>query len=155
MKAHTKLSAAMPILMLLLMLAMPAHSMNCMVVAAPMIVSGVYDPKSPMPHDVQGSATIQCTPATPGEVLDLKASLVGTTDTWLYLRNTQTGERLRMRLYRDPARAQAIDPQAVFRFSIPLAVPFTVTVPIYGRIPAGEDVTVGSYSADFTIVLEF
>ncbi len=133
----------------------PAAGMNCMTVVAPRLVFGEYDPKWPQPHDVQGSVSIQCTPTVPGEVLDLKASLAGIPDQALYARNLLTGERLRIGLYRDPARAQPVSPQQLFEIRAPLVVTTTIVVPLYGRIPAGQDVAVGSYQANLNLLLEF
>lgn len=140
---------------LALIAAIPAMGMSCMMMAAPRLVFGEYNPKSPLPHDVQGTLSIQCTPATPGEIVDLKGSLTGLSDTQLYAHNPQTGDRLRVGLYRDPARSQLINPQELFWFRVPLAVSTTLTIPLYGRIPAGQDVAVGSYQADFTVLLDF
>lgn len=133
----------------------PALGMSCMTVVAPRLVFGEYDPKRPQAHDVQGSLSIQCTPMAPGEVLDLKASLAGVSGQALYARNALTGERLLVGLYRDPARVLPADAQALFAFRAPLAVTTTIVMPLYGRIPAGQDVAVGSYQADLTILLEF
>ncbi len=133
----------------------PASGMSCVTVVAPRLVFGEYDPKSPQPHDVQGSVSIQCTPITPGEVLDLRASLPGISGQVLHARNLLTGESLRIGLYRDPARAQPADAQALFTLRAPLAVTTTIVFPLYGRIPAGQDVTLGSYQAELTLLLEF
>ncbi len=104
---------------------------------------------------MQGSLSIQCTPASPGEVVDVKGSLVGVSDTQLYVRNPQTGDRLRVGLYRDSARSQPINPQELLWFRFPLVVTTTLTLPLYGRIPAGQDVSAGSYQADFTLLIDF
>lgn len=133
----------------------PAAGMSCLTVVAPRLAFGEYDPKWPQPHDVQGSVSIQCTPTIPGEVLNLKASLAGIADQALYARNLLTGDRLRIVLYRDPARVQPIDAQQLFAIRAPLAVTTTIVVPLYGRIPAEQDVAVGSYQTNLTLLLEF
>ncbi len=133
----------------------PAMGMSCVTVVAPRLVFGEYDPKWPHPHDIQGSLSIQCTPLAPGEVLDLKASLVGASGPALYARNPLTGDQLRIGLYRDTARAQPVDAQQLFALRAPLAVTTTFVVPLYGRISAKQDVAVGSYQADLILLLEF
>ncbi len=133
----------------------PAAGMSCTTVVAPRLVFGEYDPKQPQPHDIQGSLSIQCTPMAPGEVLDLKVRVVGAAGQVLHAQDLLTGERLRFGLYRDPARAQPVDAHELFAFRVPLVVTTTIVVPLYGRIPAGQDVAVGSYRADLSLLLEF
>ncbi len=132
-----------------------AQGMDCVPESAFRLTFGQYDPRSPDPLDVQGSMSIQCTPNSPGEILDLAATLVGATEWQFYLYNLQTGEKLRIGLYRDSARAKAIDTQNLFGVRVPLARPITFNVPLYGRIPALQNVSVGNYQADFALLINY
>ncbi len=134
---------------------LPAHGMNCTSEAASRLIFGQYDPRSSVPLDVQGNLSIQCTPSNPGEVLDLTTTLAGAADWQFYLRNLETGERLRIGLYKDSARVKSIDSLSLFSVRIPLATAITFTIPLYGRIPALQNVSIGSYQADFSVLINY
>ncbi len=155
MRRATSRGLAMAVAALACLPGAPALGMSCVTVVLPQLVFGEYDPKWPQAHDIQGSLSIQCTPMIPGEVLDLKATLVGFTGPALYAHNPLTGDRLRIGLYRDPARAQPADTHQLFAIRAPLAVTTTLVVPLYGRIPPGQDVAVGNYQTNLTILLDY
>ncbi len=136
-------------------LSMPVHGMTCAAESASRLVFGQYDPRAPVPLDVQGSLSVHCTPNTPGEVLNLAVRLAGGGNEQAYLRNVQSGERLFIALYRDSARAIGLDPRNLFEMRVPLAAPITFTLPLYGRIPAYQNVSVGNYQAAFTVLIDY
>ncbi len=131
-----------------------AQAMNCAVVSSPQFTFGPYDSLSPMALDVQASLLVQCTPATPGQLLNLQVSLTGASQP-LQMVNAQTGERLTFVLYADAGRTQAIDGQQVFAMQLPLPGPTLLSLPVYGRVPARQGVSVGTYQSQLAVVLNF
>lgn len=131
-----------------------AQAMNCAIVSSPQFAFGPYDSLSPMALDVQASLVVQCTPATPGQLLNLQVSLTGASQP-LQMVNAQTGERLIFVLYADAGRTQAIDGQQVFAMQLPLPGPTLLSLPVYGRVPARQGVSVGTYQSQLAVVLNF
>ncbi len=131
----------------------PVQAMSCGIASAPQLSFGHYDPLSPIPLDIQTSFSIQCTPAFPGEALNLGISLVGSPEAWT-ARNSQTGDTLRFSLYRDPARALPLHDDTLQLASV-LAGTTTLTIPLYGRIPARQSVSVGNYQMMITVRMSY
>lgn len=129
------------------------RAMSCAITNAPQLSFGHYDPLSPIPLDVQTSFSIQCTPAFPGEALDLGLSFAGPPETWA-ARNSQTGETLRFSLYKDPARALPLHDDTLQLASV-LASTTTLTIPLYGRVPARQSVSVGQYQLVVTVRMNY
>ncbi len=132
-----------------------AIAMSCFLSGAPQIVFGRYEPWLSSSHDVQGTFFIECTPATSGEVMDIRVKLLSTTPGRMTMRNLDTGELLRFHLYLDPTRAVPVQDNLLFELRAPLAVTTRFPITLYGRIPAGQNVAVGSYRARFTVILDF
>lgn len=134
--------------------ALNVQAMNCNIVSSPQFSFGHYDPLSPVALDVQAGLLVQCTPAFPGEVLNLQAGIVGSTQS-MRMQGIQTGEWLRFSLYADPARTRPIDGQQPLLVRFPLMRTLLLSLPVYGRIPAGQPVSAGSYRMDFSVVLDY
>lgn len=132
----------------------PLHAMNCHVVSSPQFSFGHYDPLSPIALDVQASLLVQCTPAVPGEVLSLQISLAGASPS-LQMQNLQTGERLNFSIYADPARMRPIDSQQILVLRLPLVRSTVLSLPVYGRLPARQGVSVGNYRLPLSVILNY
>ncbi len=138
----------------LMAMAGQAQGMNCQIVSSPQFTFGHYDPLSPMALDVQASFLVQCTPAFPGEVLNLQVRLAGTPQP-LQMQNLQTGEWLKFSIYADPARTRLIDNQQTLVLRFPLVTSTLLSLPVYGRVPARQPVSVGSYQMNISVILTY
>lgn len=132
-----------------------AMAMSCVIESAPQFVFGKYEPQSTVPLDVQTSFAIQCTPAYPGELLNLKISFAGISTSGLQMRNAATGELLNFAMYKDMAHSQPIDAQSVLSFATPLITTTTLALPVFGRIPARQNISVGNYQLGIAVILNF
>ncbi|NDC08063.1 MAG: SCPU domain-containing protein [Oxalobacteraceae bacterium] len=140
---------------LMLGLSAPAIAMLCYGESVPQFVFGQYDPHHDEPHDVQTVFSIRCTPAYRGEALNLMIRLTNASNGPLRMRNLDTGEWLQFSVYKDPARSQPIDALNGLSLNFPLMAPTTLSIPVYGRIPARQDVAVGSYHWPVSITLSY
>lgn len=134
---------------------LPVNAMSCFGEDEPVFVFGAYDPQLHEHHDVQTIFHIYCMPAYRGEQLNLNIRLNGITTDALRMRNLETGEWLRFAVYKDPAHSQPIDSLNSISLSMPLLVPTTLAVPVYGRIPARQDVSVGSYLLPLSVSMTY
>lgn len=132
-----------------------AQAMTCRLAGTPQLVFGQYDPQSGGTLDVQTTLAIDCTPAFTGEELSLRVSLAGAPSATLEMQHQATGEPLAFGLYLDPARSRPLDWQSLFSLQATLAAPMTLTFPLFGRIPAAQNVAVGDYRLSLTLLLEY
>lgn len=130
------------------------QAMSCRVVSSPQFTFGRYDPLSPIALDVQANFVVQCTPAFPGEVLNLQLSLTSTSHP-LQMQNVQTGEWLKFSLYADAARTRPIDSEQMMLLRFPLVTTMLLSLPVYGKIPARQGVSVGSYRMNLGVILSY
>jgi spore coat protein U-like protein len=140
---------------IMLVLSSSAAAMTCMGEGAPQFVFGQYDPHLHEPHDVQTVFSIHCIPAYSGEALNLIIRLTDVSNGPMRMRNLETGEWLQFAVYKDPARSQPIDALNGLSLNFPLMVPTTLSIPVYGRIPARQNVSVGSYHLPLNVMLSF
>ena len=155
MKNQSKRRLGSWIAAVILGLSLPATAMICVGEGAPQFVFGQYDPQLQEPHDVQTVFSIHCTPAYSGEALNLMIRLSDVSSGPLRMRNLETGEWLQFAVYKDPARSQPIDALNGLSMNFPLMMPTTVSIPVYGRIPARQNVSVGSYHLPVNITLSY
>ncbi len=151
----TRFALRLSFIALILMSAPLAGAMNCVLASAPQLAFGRYEPWSASPQDIQGTVSIECTPARTGEVMDVRVKLVPISSGRMAMRNQETGELLQFRLYRDPARATPVFDDLIFELRAPLAVRTTIPITLYGRIPPGQNAAVGNYRARFTVLLDY
>ena len=125
---------------------------NC-TIATGGVAFGVYDVFSASPVDSAGSVTYQCT---------LGASIVvqlGTGSAGAFNPRTmrRSGEPLNYNLYRDAARTQVWGngTSGTSTHTDFVTILFPVVVPVYARIFAGQNVTVGSYSDSVVATIVF
>jgi spore coat protein U-like protein len=155
MKNHLRRRLHTWMTVLMIGLCLPAEAMFCMGEGAPQFVFGHYDPHDHEPHDVQTVFSIYCIPAYRGEALNLMIRLTNVGNGPLRMRNLDTGEWLQFSVYKDPARSQPIDALNGLSLNFPLMAPTTLSIPVYGRIPARQDVSVGSYHLPVSITLSY
>ncbi len=127
-------------------------------VTAPALSFGFYDGLSGAPATTSGNAVITCNDAPPPTVtLELGPSAVSGGFFPRQMRHDGGSDRLSYNFFVDPGGA------AVFgdgtggtqtrSDKVLKNKPWTVT--IYGRIPAGQDVSAGTYSDTLTITINF
>ena len=110
---------------------------------------GAYDPLSPSPVDAAGNVQYLCT--SPVRV-GISAGGSGT----FASRTMQSGaSSLAYNLYSDAARTQVWGDGTGGSGAPTVAAGLFQSVPIYGRIPAGQDVGTGSYSDSLVVTFTF
>jgi spore coat protein U-like protein len=127
---------------------------NC-IVTAQEVAFGAYDPigaNRTTPLDAVGSVTLTCTRGTSARVtLSLGRNPTGAT------RRMANGSAfLAYELFADAGRANSWTRTAFNPFGSGLAPsnrPFTM--PVYGRVPAGQNVPLGAYTDEVLVVVTF
>ncbi len=132
-----------------------ASAMSCGLSGTPQLAFGRYAPWSSSVHDVQGTFYLECTPASPGEILNVRVTLLPSFPGSMTMRNIATGEWLRFTLYQDPGRMTPVYGDLLFALRTPLAVSTRFPITLYGRIAAGQNVTVGRYRSRLTVLVEY
>jgi spore coat protein U-like protein len=136
----------------LLALALPgaARAATCTINAGGAVSFGVYDWTTATPTDSVGTITYTCTGGN--AVIFLSQGSSGT-----YTQRTMLagGNSLGYNLYTDAARTQVWGD--FFNGGTVVFAPAgnNVQLPVYGRIPAGQNVPPGSYSDSITVTFFF
>ncbi len=138
-----------------LLAAAVTNAMTCGMWNAPQLAFGDYSPFSMSPHDIQGSLQIECTPASPGEILNLSVRLLSERSDRSALRNSATGEALHFQLYKDLGRTVPITDDLLFTLRTPLATTTRIPIVIYGRMAPRQNVVVGRYRSGILMQLDF
>ena len=141
-----------------LLLLSSANSWAACVVTAPTLSFGPYDGLSGAPATTSATAVVTCNETPPPTVtLELGPSAVSGGFFPRQMRHDSGSDRLAYNFYVDAGGAAvwgdgtggtATRSDRVFKNK-----PWTVT--LYGRIPAGQDVSAGSYSDTLTITINF
>ena len=127
---------------------------QCVIDAVTSPTFGSYDPLSSNPLDTTGSVTYRCLVAL-AITIDLARGASAT-----YAARTMAragGGTLTYNLFLDPAR-QMIWGDATggtVHYGPVLGLLSAVVVPLFGRIPAGQDASVGSYSDTIVVTLNY
>ena len=133
-------------------------------VSATNIAFGAYDPadvNATTPRDASGTVSVRCTRGTSTAVASLTqgANAAAGSTCASPLRQMNGGGTLRLRydIYQDAGRAtvwgcDATTVQAIPTFTSSLT-PATLTT--YGRIPAGQDAAIGSYTDTVQVSVTF
>jgi spore coat protein U-like protein len=147
-----------PIFVLCLLIGLCSEATAACVVTAPNLSFGPYDGLSGAPGTTSASAVVTCNEAPPPTVtLEISPSGVSGGFFPRQMRHDSGSDRLAYNFYADPGGAAVwgdgtggtvTRSQRVFKNK-----PWTAT--IYGRIPAGQDVSTGSYSDTLTLTINF
>jgi spore coat protein U-like protein len=144
-------------LVALLGASLPAQAITCTWRSTTAVAFGSYDVFSATPDDANGSVTYRCTGVAGAPVtIDLSA---GGSATFFPRRMTRAGvETLDYNLYLDAARTQiwgnATGGTVHYGPTVP-ANNTNVLVNIYGRIPAGQDKSAGTYTDTVVATINF
>jgi spore coat protein U-like protein len=141
-----------------------AHGASCSVTSLPALNFGNYDPFSASPLDVATAATVTCTTTVPGAgewVLIITTISRGVAPSFSP-RQMQNGlNTLNYNLYTDALRttiygdgSSGTSRRTVLRRPT-IAAPVVLSDDIFGRIFAGQDVSVGSYSDTLIYTVNF
>jgi spore coat protein U-like protein len=119
------------------------------------VTFGVYDVFSATPLDSTGTLTLKCTAHPTPVIVDLNRGGAPTFNPRIMLK---AAEQLNYDLYMDAARTSiwgdgTSGTAHYVNNNPPNGQPFTLTV--YGRIPAGQDVSAGAYADSVTATVTF
>ncbi len=154
-----KYTIALSFLTLLVMptLAPPAEgALNCSFNSVTGVNFGTYDVFNSSPTKATGSITYQCKKVGGIQlmVMDLSTGSSGTFTN----RTLRTGSNvLNYNLYPDAANSQVWGDGTgtTYQYSIDPVDQKVYTLTVYGTIPAGQDVGVGSYTDTITVTMNF
>jgi spore coat protein U-like protein len=139
---------------LLVILLVASVSEAACTVSATAVNFGAYMVFSTAPTDGTGTVSLRC-----GKDKDISISLDrGGAPSFAARRLTKGAETLGYNLYRDAARTIVWGDGSGGTQTYVNANPpdnQTVDVPIYGRIPAGQDVSVGTYTNTIAVTINF
>lgn len=137
-------------------LAPPAlGALNCSFVSVPPVDFGSYDVFNPSPTTATASITFRCTGSGGTNIMTMTLSAgSGTFANRALLSGT---ESLVYNLFLDATYTQiwGDGSPGTFVFSIDPNSSGRRNVTVYGRIPAGQDVGVGSYTDTITVTMNF
>ncbi|MHA7835576.1 MAG: Csu type fimbrial protein [Algiphilus sp.] len=137
----------------------------CSIATTQNVVFGGYDPLNASALLSEGAVTVECS----GSLLGLIGSETfaisldtGASGTYSPRAMTEVGgDGLSYNLYRDPARTEVWGDGTGGSFVVSDTIGGLLTIgtqsedyPVYGRIPAMQDVTAGSYSDVITVTLD-
>lgn len=150
----TRLAALATVLALGAVVASPARA-QCVLDGVTSAAFGSYDVLSPSPLDTVASVTYKCLVSL-SVTIDLST---GTSGTYASRTLTRTGGggTLTYNLYFDAAHQTIWGNGAggTVHYGPFLGVLSDVVLPVFGRIPAGQDIQVGSYSDVIVVTLNY
>ncbi|QFS46051.1 hypothetical protein GXM_03531 [Nostoc sphaeroides CCNUC1] len=133
--------------------ALPALS-DC-TISATGVAFGNYDVFSSSPVDMDGSVTYNCTSATP-ITIDLSQ---GTNGSYINRKlKKDASNELNYNLYLDAGRTQIwgdLSGSTTHHTNPTPTTGIDITIPIFGRIPALQNASVGSYTDSITATINF
>lgn len=150
---------------LLALAPLAAPAAVCRIVSGGALAFGTYDLLAAAPRDSQASLTISCsgtgTPQTVVLVVGIDTGQNGTPGGLRRMKHTAGApDALAYNLYRDPGRSSAwgvtpgVDTTPV-TLTVPASGSASALVTIYGRIPARQDLRVGSYADAVQVVVTY
>jgi spore coat protein U domain-containing protein, fimbrial subunit CupE1/2/3/6 len=152
LSARTLLAASGAVIGSVLVIALPALA-SC-TISTTGVSFGTYDVFASAPLDSTGSVTYRCSDTGPITVFLGK----GGAATFNPRRMLKVSEALTYNLYLDASRTtiwgDGTGGSQAYSNSSPVKNQ-NITVTIYGRVPAGQDVTAGSYSNTITATINF
>jgi spore coat protein U-like protein len=132
---------------------------RCTLITAP-LAFGSYTPTDPTPLDVQGAISLNCTQSIINFIMHLRLGqgqqpAAGSTAAAPLRQMTDgSGNFLRYDMYRNAARTQVWG-DTIATAVFPGLGPYPLTLPVYGRVPALQNVQSGSYADSVTATLFF
>ena len=139
---------------LVLSVVVPARA-ACTISSTP-LVFGTYNVFAVTPLDSTGSVTLHCTATDKDIVITLDR---GGAPTFNPRRMLNGAEQLDYNLYLDAARTtiwgDGTGGTQTFANHNPQGNNRDIVLPIYGRIPAGQDVRAGTYTNTITVTIQF
>ena len=135
-------------------IAQPSHAaVNCSIAATP-VGFGSYDVFAASPNDNGiGTLTIVCAGGGPGNYpVTLSTGQSGSYTSRVMKSGTNP---LNYNLYTTAARTTVWGDGTSGSSFMPAAKNFTTNLPVYGRIPAGQDANVGAYTDSITATVTF
>jgi len=124
-------------------------------ISATAVTFGNYNVFNAAAVDSTGTVTYRCSGGASNIAITLSK---GTSATYSPRRMSRSGELLNYNLYTDAARStvwgDGTAGTVVYSFAIP-PNNSNVNVTVFGRIPAGQDVSAGSYSDTITATINF
>lgn len=145
------------LLALILLVAAPraAHAI-CVLDAVSGMAFGSYDVYSSAPLETSGTITVRCLVSLFVTVEVSKGSSTSFANRTMALPGG-TGTKLNYNLYRNAGRTQiwGDGTSGTTKYGPVLVLISTINIPIYGSIPAGQDVTAGSYSDTVVVTLNY
>lgn len=147
----TSLRRCLCSLAILLGTALPANAWCSISVSG--VNFGGYDVFAAAPTDSVGQVTLVC-------LLDDNVSVTiskGSSNSFTSRAMQNGTERLSYNLYRDAARTSVWGDgsNGTSSYVVPFVLLTNTPLPVYGRIPPGQDVRTGSYSDTVTVVVNF
>ena len=128
-----------------------AHAVAC-TVGTTTVGFGVYDVFSNQDTDATGTVTVTCDPDTTPYTIALERGITGSINNRVML-SASGHDRLNYNLYIDAARSTIWGNGSGNSLVVSQSAPATVTV--YGRIPPGQNVSVGTYSDTVSVTISF
>jgi spore coat protein U domain-containing protein, fimbrial subunit CupE1/2/3/6 len=152
-----RLRSVLPFL-LLLPLFLGGEARAACNVSATSVSFGAYDVFSPTPLDSTGSVTVSCDEVPPADVtIEIGPSAGSGGFNPRQMRHSSRPDRLGYNLFTDPSRSATwgdgtAGTQTVVLKNVHRQKPPVVTT-IYGRIPPGQNVSVGVYTDTLTVTI--
>jgi len=120
------------------------------------IAFGSYDALNPLPFDTIGSMVFQCTQKDHNVMITLSK---GNGSSYATRRMVDGTQQLIYNLYIDTARSiiwgDGSGGSQAYIINNPQPNNRDITVPIFGRIPPGQNVKVGTYTDTITVTLTY
>ncbi len=143
-----RFSCALACAALLSLAPAPARAANCSISTAG-LAFGAYDPFAASPRDASGSIRVNCN----GWITIAHVTIgAGSSGSAADRRMTSGAGWMHYNVYRDAALTQIWGDAPP---GVAIGPGFSVTLPFYGRIPAGQDVAVGTYADALTITVNY
>lgn len=151
------MSSAAGILAALLCLCLAGEARSACTVSATGVDFGSYDVFVTTPLDSTGTVTVRCDQAPPADVV-IAIGPSGTSGGFIprQMRSASSPDRLNYNLFTNAGRSTvwgdgAPGTSTVFLKNVTKNRPVVTT--IHGRIPAGQNVSVGTYSDSLTVTI--
>jgi spore coat protein U-like protein len=151
------LNSAAKVFAALLCLSLAGEAGAACTVSATGVTFGAYDVFVAAPLDSTGTVTVTCDQAPPPDVV-IAIGPSGTSGAFIprQMRSASSPDRLNYNLFTNAGRSTvwgngAPGTSTVFLKNVPKNRPVVTT--IYGRIPPGQDGSVGTYSDSLTVTI--